>query len=375
MFRPSLRKLSTLIFLGVLAVILFYVTQGSFRTVKDDQKVKAAELMKESMDILKSEAMKKGFEIDTANDPNATGLIGVNRRESRITTSYGVLSRRLTALNPNLSAVAVDLLRLIDVSEGDYVAVGLTGANPGANLAVYSAMQTLGLKPVIITSVGSAEFGANREDFTWLDMESILFNNNKINFKSDFASLGGNKDRGGGLGKNGRGLLEEAIKRNSLDPEAFKLRKFDTAEMIAKRFDAYNSKLPADKKFKAFINIGSGYANIGDLQNSSSLIEGVNEKIAELDFDNPGVMMRFAEWVPVIHINNVVKLAEKYSLPIDPEPIPEIGEGKVFESRQRNVIVAIISLLVILIAITVAIYFDRKDRHFTENIVDPDNDL
>ena len=35
------------------------------------------------------------------------------------------------------------------------------------------AVNAMGLIPMVITSVGASQWGANHADFTWLDMESI----------------------------------------------------------------------------------------------------------------------------------------------------------------------------------------------------------
>ena len=48
---------------------------------------------------------------------------------------------------------------------------------PGANIAVLSAAQAMKVIPVIISSVGASQWGANQLDFTWLDMESALAKN------------------------------------------------------------------------------------------------------------------------------------------------------------------------------------------------------
>jgi hypothetical protein len=62
-------------------------------------------------------------------------------------------------------------------------------------------------------------------------------------------------------------------------------------------------------------------------------------------------------------------------MPLAPRELPAVGQGPVFESRALNVTVAAICLAIVLLAITVVVIFDRKDRHFLENVVDPDKEL
>ncbi len=375
MFRPSLRSIWSLIGLAILAMILYLISQSTYTTVQDPVKIAAAEKMQQCMDVLKKESLQRGHIIDENNDPNMTGLIGVMRDSSNITTSYGTLSQRLTSLNPNMAALMVEFLREANVDSLDLVAVGLTGANPGANLALYAAMETMRLRPVIITSVGSAEFGANRDDFTWLDMENVLYKNNMISFRSRLASLGGYKDRGGGVGKYGRKVIREAISRNGLNPDELWVPRDSDESVVEKRWNAYQRYLPAREKYAAFINIGGGYGNVGILENAKIVRNGVNPSLVKLEFDQPGVMTQFAETMPVIHLYDMVKLAERYDLPVDPEPLPQVGNGSIFESKRRNVTVASIALAIILLALTMVVFFDRKDRHFTQNVVDAADDL
>jgi poly-gamma-glutamate system protein len=382
MYKPSLRSIWSVLALGVLATGLYYFAASRYQVVKDQDKVAAAKMMSQMSEAIRTEVNARHYKIDKANDPNGTGLIGVDRKLSSITTSKGDISQRLTALNPNLAAVMLDLLRDADVKPGDYVAVGTTGSNPGVNLAMYAAMQTLKVHPVIITSVGSAEYGANRDSLTWLDMEKVLKAKNLIDFSTNYASLGGYKDRGGGLDSLGRDNIRKAMLRNGLDPQLLWAEKKDGLPSIVKRrMDLYTKALPPASNSKkapqyaAFINLGAGYANVGDLLNAVIIDDGVSKKIAERQFQNPGVVMEFARKVPIVHVHDVLNLAARYELPIDPEPLPEVGSGKIFERKTLNMTVSIIALLIILIALALVVIFDRQDRHYRSHIVDPAEDL
>jgi len=77
----------------------------------------------------------------------------------------------------------------------------------------------------------------------------------------------------------------------------------------------------------------------------------------------------------VLHIYDIRALADRYGMPVAPRELPQVGAGPIFESRALNVTVAVVCLVIILIAIAVVVIFDRKDRHFLENVVDPDKEL
>ena len=373
MFKPSLKSIWSLAGLAALSIILYFIAQNSYTHIKVDgydRKVEAAGHMRACMNVLKEEVLRRGYQIDEVNDPNLTGLIGPSG--SNITTSRGVLADKLTGLNPNYAAVMVDLLRSAKLQSGDYVAVGITGANPGLNIALYSAMHTLELNPIIITSVGSSMFGANRDDFTWLDMENVLFEKGLISFKSVAASIGGDNDNGRGLSNSGRDIIISNIKSYG---NIF-INEQSLADNVSKRMRIYNRLIPEDKKYKTFVNIGGGLGNVGSSVNASLIRDGLNRKIGERSFSTEGVIMRFAKRnVPIIHIFRPRDLAERYGLEVEPVPLPEIGTGKVFVTVKNNLTVAIICLSVLVLAIIGVIIFDRHDRHFTTNIVDPEQEL
>jgi len=71
-----------------------------------------------------------------------------------------------------------------ELKKNDVVAVAFTGSLPGLNIAVLSALQTLNLKPLVITSVGASNWGANDPYFTWLDMERLLYDAEIFNYRS-----------------------------------------------------------------------------------------------------------------------------------------------------------------------------------------------
>ena len=207
-FIPAIQKTSTLVILSAIALVSFVVSINS--TTIDispsyDMKIKAANLMKESMVELKNVRMEAGVFIDDENDPNETGLVG--SPFSLITTDEGDLDAKLTTLDPNFSAGMVELMLRMNLQKGDTVAILLTGSMPGANIAVLTAANAMGLIPMVITSVGASQWGANHADFTWLDMESILFNKGLINSRSVAASVGGRNDMGRLLSPAGREII------------------------------------------------------------------------------------------------------------------------------------------------------------------------
>ncbi len=373
MYRPSLKSGWSLILLFVVALILYVIAQSSYVQIKTDnyeQKAEASLLMKTFMDSLQQELKNREYEFDAIDDPFHTGLIGY--RLSSITTDRGLLSDKQAALNPNLAAIFVEEFNKEKLSPSDYIAVGITGSNPSVNLALYAAIQVMGLKANIITATSSASYGANREDFTWLDIETILKDKGLIDFKSSYASFGGKDDLAIGLSDNGIANLRNAMTRNRVPL----LMGSTLEENVSLRDAAYKELLPKGKRYKMFVNVGAGLANVGSEPNARLIPEGLNKKLAEKTFDREGVMMVMAKQnVPVLHVRRIQRWAKKYDVAASQTKIPAPGEGPAFSHRRHNILVSSICLALLLAAIIVVIIFDRHDRRFMANIVDPDEEL
>jgi len=373
MYRPSLKSGRSLIALFVLSVVLFFIAQSSYVHVKADNyelKIEAAKLMKNAMTTLQEELQYRQIEIDAIDDPLQTGLIGT--RLSTITTDRGLLSEKRAAVNPNLAAVFVEEFSKLNLSSGDDIAVGISGSNPAVNLALYAAIKVMGLNPKIIVALSSASYGANRPELTWLDMESILRSKKIIDFGASYASLGGREDMGMGLSDNGILALREAMSRNGVPL----LMGSGLADNVDIRMAAYDELLPEGKRYALFVNVGAGLANVGSEPNANLIPEGVNRKLAEREYEKEGVMMKMAKKnITVLHFRRVLRWAKRYDLPVINESMPRVGEGKMFSSLIHNQMVNIICLSLLLIAIVIVIIFDRHDRRFMANIVDPDEEL
>jgi poly-gamma-glutamate system protein len=84
------------------------------------------------------------------------------------------------------------------------------------NIALYAAIKALHLKPTIISSVSSSQWGANDPDFLWIDMEHQLYNQGIFPFRSVAASIGGRYDKGKEMSEAARKSIIQAIEKNGL---------------------------------------------------------------------------------------------------------------------------------------------------------------
>jgi poly-gamma-glutamate system protein len=355
--------------LALLALMAFLAVEYGKEDVKlkyYDQKIEASKLAKEATNYLKEFRMHKGVFVDVVNDPNETALIGQDI--TPITTDRGYIEAKLTATNPNFAAVVVDMLKEAELEKNDVVAVAFTGSFPGLNVAVHSALQTLKLKPIIISSVGASNWGANDPYFTWLDMERVLFKAGIFKNKSVAASIGGGLDRGRGLSPEGRQLIVDAISRNKVEF----INEEHLESSIQKRIELYNKHRKKDK-IKAFINVGGGISSIGSIENVQFVPSGLIKTLPMKNFPVRGLLIQMAEKnIPVIHLLNVNQLAEQYGLPPNPVPLPRPGEGEIFIQRRYSVLLTAGVTIFLVIAISFVFFMERKRHQLgTEQVIIP----
>ena len=316
------------------------------------EKVSAARLALEAMEVLKEERLKRGFEIDPEADPTKSGLIG--SAMTPVTSDAGDLEDKQTSINPNFAAVVVEMLKRTKVKEGDPVAVSFTGSFPALNICVCAAIQALKLEPIIISSLASSQWGANEPEFLWVDMERLLYERHLLLFRSVAASIGGKSDRGKEMTQAGRDLLKGAMQRNGLIP----IQWHTIHENVEHRMKIYYKNGTP----KVFINVGGGVIAVGKRAYKRTLKPGLilSEPNAEIRANS--VMYRFLEErIPVIHLEDVKSIARRYGLNPHPTKMPAIGEGDIYFSKEYNPLVA----GVILLAIVVLLYmFGRSTLGF-----------
>ena len=353
--------------IALLSLMAFLAVEYGKEDVKlkwYDQKIEASKLASEAAEYLKEFRMHKGVFVDIINDPNETALIGQDI--TPITTDRGFIEAKLTSTNPNFAAVIVDMLKEAGLEKNDVVAIAFTGSLPGLNIAVHSAVQTLELKPIIITSVGASNWGANDPDFTWLDMESLLFKAKIFKNKSVAASIGGGLDRGRGLSPDGRQLITDAIKRNKIEF----INEEHLENSIQKRMDVFDHHREK-KKIKAFINVGGGISSIGSVENGKYIPTGLSTILPMKNYPVRGVMIQMAENnVPIIHLLNINKLALKYGLPVNPVPLPRAGEGEIFIQKRYSVLLTLSVTIFLVLTIGFVFFMERKRHQLgTEQVV------
>lgn len=334
---------------GLLFVETFHIRE---KQAHYSAKIQAANLAQQAFRLIGQERARQGLPINPESDPSNSGLIG--DLISEVTTNPGNLPAKQTSVNPNFAGVVVHLLKLIDIEEGDKIAVGLSGSFPAINICVLSALKVLKIDPIIISSTGSSQWGANLPTLTWPDMERVLAEKMLWTFRSVALSRGGIDDRALGLPKENRKMLDEIIDRNKT--RALIVRNY--SESVEKRMELYRQHSGGDE-IKAYINVGGGTSSVGTKVGKRMFKPGLNKSLPRGVFNIDSVMTRFgADDVPIIHLSKINTLADRYGLPIQPQTIPSPGDGKVFIKEVRSNLLIIVVLLLILVLLYLFIRLD-----------------
>jgi len=324
--------------IGVMALALFAILSvfisENFRVKREQpyykDKIQASKLASLAFEILQPEIKKKKKFESKETDPAGSGLVG--EFLTPVTSNSGSLSAKQTSINPNFAAVFIYFLKKAGLREGDTIAVATTGSFPAVNICLYAAIETLKLRPIVISSASSSQYGANNPDMLWLDMENFLYLNRIFSTKSRFSSLGGIQDQAIGISAEGKRLLKEGIERNHI---SF-LSSYGFSDSIQIRMNAY--KTEANKSpLKLFVNIGGGTTIFGTSIGKQVFRNGLLMGLPE-DVDVPDSVIKefLSKEIPVLNVIQIETMARKFHLPIAPKVTPKAGEGKIFVQEEYN---------------------------------------
>jgi len=296
---------------------------------------KASLLMRESINKITDLRKEKDIAIDNELDPNRTGIIGENY--TNITTTTGDLTSKRTSTNPNFAALMVNYLKNeLKLTSNDKIAIGASGSFPALLLATMSAAEILELDVVTIYSLGSSNYGANIKGFTMAELMPILKEEGYFSHGIDAMSLGGIDDTGRGMLADIEELID--IYSNKYDF----IYEEDLKKNMKLRLSIYHKKetYPA-----VFVNIGGNVVNYGTELWDNGLLTDIKVE------SEPTSLIGYylSKNIPVINLINIESLAFRQGLKIDPQPLPEPGDGDIYYQINYPRSIATISILIFLI--------------------------
>ena len=371
MFRPQIQKTSTLFFIALFNVFMVFLAVKSETKIKRlgfDDKVQASKKMNEYLLALNKKIEFEKSEIDLYQ----TGLIGLNNSSITTIQDYdsSMVRSKLLTTHPNFAAMFVEFFYDAELNRGDTIAVSMTGSFPGANLALLSACETMGIVPVIMSSAGSSAWGANREEFSWPIIESFLLDEKIIKQKSISYSMGGDNDNGDNLSDKGVELLESVIPNNVIFINELSL--LDNIELKLDLFKKMSTN------YSLYVNIGGGASSLGAGNDKDTLQVGLINMldIEDLEFDGfeESIAHNFLteESIPMLNIKNIIKLTpENYKKDLLNGDMV-VGKGSLFYKyvSYNPVVILICLFLSIALIVSVGIFshFQIKRRMETHEV-------
>ncbi len=324
--KLSLIHLFWALIILLVGFLLIEQTKSTIQTPYYDEQIQAAQLMKNSLEVIKEGRLKRKIPLDIELDPNQTGIIG--KEYTQLTTTLGNLAAKRTCTNPAFAALLVKYFKEANLKKSDVIAIGASGSFPALIAATLSATRVLELEPLLIYSVGSSEYGANIVEFTFVQMLEELNKKNILPYSLLAISMGGYLDQAQGMFYPDSQKIIEQIAQVS----GVSLINVDSIEEnIQQRMQRYK-KIAAQRPIKAFVNIGGATPNYGNTPASITYPNGLvinGPKIP--DHPERGLIFEYQNLgVPIIHLLNIRDLAIKNGLPVDPIPLPEIGEGGIY---------------------------------------------
>lgn len=317
-----------------------------------EMKIEASKLTAQCFEKIKRLKIEKNITIDKSADINHTGMIGQDFSE--ITTTLGNLEAKRTSANPNMSAVIVHMFNELRLQPGDRIAVNFSGSFPALNIAVMCAIENMNLDPIIISSIGSSTHGANDPELTYLDMENYLYSEGLITNKSDYFSIGGMYD----IGKEMNPVIKDKIVERLRNYGYKLLYDDDLIHNINARYEIYNSV----NDVKCFVNVGGNDASFGDSNVMVYVDGGIITELPKKDNSTGLIQLFLKDNKPAIHILNIKSLAAKYGLPVDPMPLPSVGEGGIYNTYRYNKILAAAFIIVAFMLLYKIYFINKKNK-------------
>lgn len=289
------------------------------QTANYSAKLEAAQLMRAWMDAVKEWKLQAGLEL-SEEDFHQTGLIG--ERYTRITTTLGDPAAKRTTCNPDMAALAVELLDRAGIQAGDTVGAGFSGSFPAMNLAVLAACQTMDIKCVYIASVGASAYGANQPELTFPDMACRLYRAGLLERMPSLITPGGDYDCGAEMDPE---LREQVLARVSGYGVPI-MEERDFGANLAARMGVYD----AEGGIQCFIGVGGNISTMG-LEDEDIPCGLIPAGKLRNPTEKSGLLQLYnAQGLPVIHLLNIKQLTADYGLTFDPERLLPPGESAVY---------------------------------------------
>lgn len=346
------KVLSLILIILICNIFIMETTKAIKKTDYYDDQIKASEMMSLMTRRIKEYKIELGLDI-YEYDYHDTGLLGDDT--SKITTSLGNLEAKRSTTNPDMAALVLRLFKEAGLKKGDKIGVGLSGSFPGANIAVLAASEVMDLDLIIISSVGSSNYGANQPNLSFPKMLYLLNKEGFTKYNSELVTIGGDNDAGEGIDKEALDYILNEYYDYGLNV----MIEPDFNTNLEKKIEFYNS-------INGYVAVGGNISFLGISQKDISSRYGLLNKdiVRKHDFNEKDGLLDYylSLEIPTIHILNIKKIFADYNMEYDPVDLKIIGESNVYYQYKYNKIPTIVSGLLI-----ICLIYKNKEVFKTEN--------
>ncbi|GHS89453.1 poly-gamma-glutamate system protein [Synergistales bacterium] len=298
--------------LVLLAALLAAVWFGGGFEVLEGDELRLWNLVRAGQNALWERQASAGVPLSAEDDKLKTGFIGTEW--SPLSTTLGEKGAKRTSCNPLWAVQCLSWFDDLGIKPGDRVAIYSSASFPGLLFSALAAAESRGLDVLLVVSLGSSTWGANRPEFPWPEMYRTLADGGFVKTRPEFYTLGGGGERGDGIEPEVIGSLREMARRDGV-PLVLPRDLGDAVRIKSEALLKFNPKL--------MINIGGSNANLGDSELAADippglLIPGNIKNAKDKNALGDGVIARsLADGVPVLHLLNMRRLSLENGIPWD----------------------------------------------------------
>lgn len=297
---------NTRLVLLALFLFLLWLVSG-FRMLPEEERV--WHTVRNGQKALWDKQIQMGLPLSVEEDRLRTGLIGVEW--SHLTTTLGSLEAKRTSCNPLWAAQFLNWFDRLGLKPGDRVVIYSSSSFPGLLFSAIAAAESRELEILLAVSLGSSTWGANRPEFTWIQMSGALLEGGYIKTRPAFYTAGG-------AAESGLDLPPEILRRlrEMSDEDGTRL----IIPGTIKNAVSYKSQEMLAFEPKLFISIGGSHANLGDSAEASDIPNGLllPEAAVSYPIGDGVIASALSSGVPVLNLLNIKKLAIESGIQWDP---------------------------------------------------------
>jgi poly-gamma-glutamate system protein len=247
-----------------------------------------------------------GVSLSRADDGLETGFIGTEW--SDLSTTLGEIGAKRTSCDPLWALRCLDWFDDLGIKRGERVAIYSSASFPGLLFSVLAAAEERELDILLVVSLGSSSWGANRVEFPWPMMYKTLADGGFIGTRPAFCTPGGAGERGDGIAPE----LMERLRVLSMENGVPFVVPRDLADAVRFKFDALLRFGP-----RLLINIGGSNANLGRI--AADIPPGLlrPDDADKIPIGDGVIAKALHSGIPVLHLLNMRRLALENDIPWD----------------------------------------------------------